>query len=184
MEEFILFEKDALFYAVISDDIVEVSRNSEIKGAVFIPESVEYEGETYRVARIGRHAFYGNRDITSVAVPESVNEIGDGAFACCTSLVSVNVPEGVQIIQYECFFGCERLKDLVIPDSVTSVEDRAFWYCRDLETISIPRHLLGIEYPKIFPKRGSDSGQCRAMESLKHCFVRLPSGEIEEFDVE
>ena len=99
-------------------------------------------------------------------------------------LVSVNIPEGVERIAYETFCGCEKLKTLVIPDSVRSVEERALWYCRSLETISIPKHLLGAEYPKILPKRASNGGQCRGMDSLKHCYVRLLSGEIGEFDVD
>lgn len=178
------FEIRGICYAVISDETVEVARNRDTDSEVILPERVAYEGKNYRVTKIGIQAFYGNRALTKVFIPNSVTEIGESAFAYCTELVSVNIPEGVEKLAYESFCGCEKLKTLVLPNSMKRVEERALWYCRSMETISIPKHLLGVEYPKILPKRASEGGQCRGMDSLKHCFVRLPSGEIDEFDVE
>lgn len=184
MDEELRFVFEGIWYSVISGDAVEVSRNRETKSEMVIPDKVEFDGIIYRVTKIGTAAFYGNKTITSVVVPNSVSEIGESAFAYCETLVSVNIPEGMETLSYETFCGCEKLKSLVIPNSVRSIEDRALWYCRGLETISIPRHLLGIEYPKILPKRASEGGQCRGMDNLKHCFVRLPLGETDEFDID
>jgi len=106
------------------------------------------------------------------------------AFAMPLFLMKLLRLREIEKLTYESFCGCEKLKTLLLPDSMKRVEERALWCCHSMETISIPKHLLGVEYPKILPKRASEGGQCRGMDSLKHCFVRLPSGEIDEFDVE
>lgn len=180
-----IYKIDGISYAVIEEHSVEVSCvERDRNGTVIIPEVVESEGVVYRVTKIGYSAFSVCDKVTSVILPKSVNVIDEAAFKLCSSLVSVNIPEGVKIIGYEAFWGCEKLKSLFIPDSVVEVKPRSLWFCRSLETLSIPKHLLGEEYPKMFPKRSNNrSVQCRWMDSLKQCLVRLPSGEIEEFDV-
>lgn len=177
------YTSNGIIYTIITNDSVEVTKVRE-GSHVVIPDSIVIDDVTYWVKSIGMMAFFGNSKVVSVTIPSCVEEIGEAAFSCCENLTSVNIPEGVETIVYETFYGCESLKELYIPDSVRCVEERALWNCRSLETISIPKHLLGIEYPKILPKRASDGGQCRGMDHLKHCYVRLPSGVIDEYDVE
>lgn len=174
---------EGIIYTKITDDSVEVTKVLEGSN-VIIPDCVKIEDETYWVKRIGEMAFFGNRNVISVTIPSSVEEICEAAFCGCERLADINIPEGIDTLAYETFFGCESLKNLYIPDSVRCVEERALWYCRSLESISIPKHLLGVEYPKILPKRASNGGQCRGMDHLKHCYVRFPSGETDEFDVD
>jgi len=174
---------NGIVYTIITDDSLEVTKVLEDSN-VIIPACLKIDDVTYWVTRIGEMACFGNCKIVSVTIPDCVKEIGEAAFCSCEALVHINIPEGVRTLAYETFYGCESLKELYLPDSMICVEDRALWYCRNLESISIPRHLLGIEYPKILPKRASNGGQCRGMDHLMHCFVRLPSGEIDELDVE
>ncbi len=47
----------------------------------------EYEGDP--VVAIGENAFKGNKKVTSVTIPESVTEIGEGAFDGCSSLEKI-----------------------------------------------------------------------------------------------
>lgn len=49
-------------------------------GNVNIPETVEYDGSTYKVTSIGRSAFSECNDLTSVSIPSSVKTIGRYAF--------------------------------------------------------------------------------------------------------
>lgn len=176
------FEYEGIAYKILSDSELEVSRIFEIKFPdVVIPDSVEYEGKTFMVTKIGDMAFYGCREIMNICLPDCIKEIGEAAFCCCEMLETVNIPAGIGEIEYESFYGCEHLESLFLPDSVRVVKDRALWYCRGLKSISIPQHLLGIEYPRIYPKRGCDVGQCRSLDNLEHCFVRLLSGEVEDY---
>ncbi len=61
------------------------------------------------VAEIGWGAFSGCRGLTSITIPDSVTEIGDGAFSGCTGLTSVTIPDSVTEIGGSVFSGCTGL---------------------------------------------------------------------------
>ncbi|MBC3798004.1 leucine-rich repeat protein [Acetobacterium tundrae] len=84
------------------------------------------------VTTIGIQAFWRCTSINSVAIPQSVNRICDGAFLECTSLTSVNLPEGLTFIDNETFYGCGSLKSIIIPQSVKSIGINAFYCCYQL----------------------------------------------------
>lgn len=62
----------------------------------------------YPVGSIGDNAFQGS-PVTSVLVPDTVNEIGWFAFADCPSLTSVTLPASVTSIGYGAFDSCPHL---------------------------------------------------------------------------
>lgn len=61
---------------------------------------------------IGKSAFAGRTDITSVTIPESITEIGESAFEGCTSLSSVTLSNRVTRICRASFKNCEKLKKM------------------------------------------------------------------------
>ncbi len=77
------------------------------------------------VIRIGNRSFYKNNTIENVSIPDSVNSVGDFAFARST-LKSVKIPDSVTEIGYASFYQCNDLEDVTIPDSVESIELGAF----------------------------------------------------------
>ncbi len=78
---------------------------------------------------------------TAYSIPDSVKEIGDGAFENCENLLRVLIPEGVELIGNGSFSHCTYLTEIVIPDSVTKIDERAFEYCRDLRTVSLGKNI-------------------------------------------
>lgn len=62
-------------------------------------------------------AFY-NSDLQHIVIPDSVTEIGEGAFCNCTALKELVLPDSVTRIDDSAFRGCSALKKFVIPDSV------------------------------------------------------------------
>lgn len=52
-------------------------------------------------------------------MPESLMEIGQGAFEDCVSLESVTVPENVTVLNENVFFGCDSLKEVKMTGKVT-----------------------------------------------------------------
>lgn len=73
----------------------------------------------------------------SYTVPDSVTVISDWAF-CKTALKHIEIPDSVCNIGEGAFFSCTEIKEIVIPDSVTRIDDSAFRGCTALETIVIP----------------------------------------------
>ena len=63
--------------------------DKEISGDIVIPKTVEEDGVSYTVLTVEANAFAGCANISSVTVPESVNDIGNHAFSHCNSLLSV-----------------------------------------------------------------------------------------------
>ncbi len=76
-----------IYYNFIKGDELEVTyhnNNSYVYvGSVVIPEEVYYNNLTRKVKRIGSSAFHRCRSLTSITIPNSVTEIGIGAFEGC-----------------------------------------------------------------------------------------------------
>ena len=72
-------------------------------------------------AGIADECFSGQKELTSVTIPEGVTSIGEDAFKGCTGLTSVTIPEGVKSIWNFAFYGCTSLTSVTIPESVTSI---------------------------------------------------------------
>ena len=118
--------------------------NNIPEGILVIPESVTYEGKTYKVTSIGNGVFYGCTGLTSITIPNTVTSIGEYAFEGCTALTSVIIPDSVTRIEWRAFCGCSRLTSVTIPNSVTSIGVSAFVLCSRLTEITIPTSVTSI----------------------------------------
>ncbi|MBR2571513.1 MAG: leucine-rich repeat domain-containing protein, partial [Clostridia bacterium] len=119
------------------------------------------------VTGIGKDAFWGCRNMKSVAIPDSVTSIGGGAFencsaletvilsdnitemeggifSGCTGLTSVSLPSGLTSIEHAMFQDCGNLPEIRLPDSVTYIDDFVFCGCWRLASISIPSGVTAI----------------------------------------
>lgn len=103
---------------------------------IVIPDEVIYMSNTWKVTSIGDFAFYYSR-MTSIIIPNSINNIGDNAFNGCSSLNSIIIPNGVTYIGDWAFQGCTGLTSITIPNSVTSIGSRAFCNCSGLTSATI-----------------------------------------------
>ena len=81
---------------------------------VTVPQSVTYNGVTYKVTSIGRGAFAVNRRLKKVNLPESLVSIQTGAFAWCDDLQSIYIPKSVEDIESAAFEGCIGLNSVVV----------------------------------------------------------------------
>ncbi len=96
------------------------------------------------VTNIGDGTFMGCKALTSVTIPNSVVSIGNRAFERCTSLTSVIIPNSVKSIGYEAFLDCKALTSVTIPNSVVSIGNRAFVRCTSLSSVTIPNSVKSI----------------------------------------
>ena len=85
--------------------------------------------------KIGKEAFAGVRNITgALMIPNTVKEIGDGAFRGCISFDKhLTLSKNLTKIGKEAFSGCKKLiGNLSIPNTVTEIGDNAFYGCEGL----------------------------------------------------
>lgn len=84
---------------------------SGIKGhATLITVPTEVEGLPVRA--VAKKAFLGNKDLTEVILPDSLDEIGDWAFAHCGSLKRITLPGRKISIGRGIFKDCKMLEQV------------------------------------------------------------------------
>ena len=92
--------------------------NCVIKGTVLLAGCKNSVIPDY-ITEIGKSAFCGNRGLTSIVIPDSVEIINTYAFFS-TGLTSLDLGQGVEYIG-TCAFSCIYLTSLTIPASVTTI---------------------------------------------------------------
>ncbi len=123
--------------------IVDVNNHVVITGyvgneaSVIIPSRID--GKT--VTQIAEDAFYANKLMVKVVIPDTVTDIGDSAFAYCPSLESVTLPHQLTRLSVCLFNHCSSLKSVDIPKTVTRIGKRAFEECRSLASVTLPDSL-------------------------------------------
>ncbi|MCL2834740.1 MAG: leucine-rich repeat domain-containing protein [Treponema sp.] len=82
--------------------------------------------------------FKGDKNITSISLPDSIESIPEAAFSDCTSLVSVKLPANLKVIAASTFQGCTALKSISLPNGLTAINDGAFNGCKALADVTFP----------------------------------------------
>ena len=108
-------------------------------GIYIIPSTVNFEGTNYNVTAIADRAF-AESNVTEVVIPNSVKELGEGAFANAYDLQSVTLPLYIDQIPAECFAGT-AIVNIAVPEGVIEVETKAFKDCEMLHTVMLPSSL-------------------------------------------
>ncbi len=114
----------------------EVTSKGSASGDIVIPA-------TYRnkpVTSIKQNAFMGKNDVFTVSfAPDSkVKTIGNFAFNNCTYLTSVTFPESLESIGQNAFASCRLLEGtLVLPQGITEIPEKAFSYCAKITDIQL-----------------------------------------------
>ena len=80
----------------------------------------------------------------NVSVPDTVEVIGEDAFAGNTEIELVVLPNSVKKIEAYAFWGCEKLDNVVLGKGLTEVGDYVFTNCKGLKKISIPSNIRSI----------------------------------------
>ena len=85
------------------------------------------------------------KNITSVAIPDCIRDIGSHAFDGCVNLTGIEIPNKVKSIGENAFSGCTGITSLVIPGSVKKIGMYAFADCTGLTdvTVSVGARSLG-----------------------------------------
>ena len=138
------FTLDGITYKGLSSGMAEVTGASQETSSLTIPESVDFNGTTYRVTSIVDGAFQKNSAIETVVLPSSITSIGQFAFGACTNLKIIVIPNSVTEIGDAAFYGCSSLVSIIIPDKIKRLGDNLFWGCAKLTDVTIPESVTTI----------------------------------------
>ena len=84
---------------------------------------------------ISDYAFFGNEDLTSVSLPETLQTIGSYAFAGCEKLSQVNITASKVKFGAYAFTGCESLTSFYVNTSL--IPAGLFYKCKNLSDLTI-----------------------------------------------
>jgi hypothetical protein len=143
------FLVDGIAYNINEDgSSVSVTQNVQnyptYSGDIVIPESVENNGQIYAVIAIGERAFDACRELTSISLPNSLEQIGKSSFSRCSGLTEIAIPNCVHNICSSAFESCTSLASIELPDSLTDLNNYVFMSCISLSSIKLPEQLKNI----------------------------------------
>lgn len=161
--------KDGIVYSNDYWDEYGDFDESEMYYLRFVPPMVSSYTFPKDIKRIGKRAFYMNKKLTSITVPNTIEYMAPEAFCCCyalktakincqtgnsylndfifyacSKLQNVTLPEGFKYIGASAFSDCSSLKSITLPDSVERIDNFAFSGCTSLEKVDIGSHLYSI----------------------------------------
>ena len=122
-----------ILYYTSSDGNVAKPFDETAFGAKIL--SNEYSGGMGRiifdgpVTSIGRNAFYQNKTLKTIDLPETVSTIGDNAFNNCVQLNAISIPKSVASIGVAAFKQCHSLSEVDLPGNITVIEKETFYEC-------------------------------------------------------
>lgn len=98
------------------------------------------------VIEVGNYAFSDCASLLFLSLPK-VKKIGEGAFSRydenggAPQIIELNLPNTLVEIGDGAFIGCESLTEVVIPSSVEKVGDYLFAYCLNLGKVVLPSNI-------------------------------------------
>ena len=117
------------------------------KADVYVPASIEADGNIYAVLKLADGIFENNDSINSITIGEGIIEIGARAFYDCDALVCILLPESLTTIGSEAFRSCDIFNSVILYDGVTSIGNSAFANCPKL-TVWCNEETVAYKYVK------------------------------------
>lgn len=141
------YKVDGIYYNILSvkDRTAEVTNNgttngSSYAGKIVIPARfiLQDAGLTFDVVKIGDNAFMHCKDVTSMSLPETIQEIGSKAFYDCVLMKNVNTPKKLEVIGASAFQYCTDLKGFELTSTIKDIGNSAFAECKSLTEVVLP----------------------------------------------
>ena len=97
------------------------------------------------VEAIGESCFENSKALVGITLSEGLTAIPENAFKNCTKLRLLNLPENIVLIKESAFEGCTSLVSAVFNNSLYSIGKNAFKDCSRLEGLAFPENLSSIQ---------------------------------------
>lgn len=117
------------------------------------------------IISISPDAFEGCDNLSSITLPTSMKNIGNGAFRYCRSLKNITIPNGVKELSSGMFNQCFSLSSICLPESIETIGYDVFYYVESLKEI-------------IIPKRTKERFLQMGLQNYEHLLVERDNEEI------
>ncbi|MDD5830892.1 MAG: leucine-rich repeat protein [Lachnospira sp.] len=175
-------EMDALEKLEIPEGVTEIPKNMcdscvnlcevNIKGNITSVGEKAFSGCAFSeinlpdtVKEIGSGAFWSCDRLTNITLPESLEKLGNSAFSDCSLLLEVRIPSGVEALQHSAFHDTRNLANVYIADN-TAIQDSSFNRSA-LKKIYVPETVTSIGNSVFGPYASDLSGEMN-VHSLKY----------------
>lgn len=115
-------------------------------------------------------AFYRKENLIGIVMPDTVEVIGEYAFAGCENMMYANMPKNLKVIKDAAFLGCENLgkdMELIIPDGCESIGDFAFGGTVSTGGLSLGTSFTSVTIPASVISVGNFAfGDCRYLKNI------------------
>lgn len=148
---------DNVKWTLDSDGVLEIHGSGRIKDYDWFTKVPWYDNSYHYpinkliidngITNVCNYMLYGNglgnKYLTKVELPNSITEIGQGAFTDC-KFSSISMPDNLKAIGESAFSNCANISSISIPPGVTEIKDKAFSDCTSLKSISLPNNITKI----------------------------------------
>ena len=139
------FSQGGLIYKISKTNVVVQKAGTKVtvgeagptayEGEITVPETVDYNGKTYKVSDIA--SAFRATNVTKVVVKAQLAELKRGAFQNDSLLEYVELPNSIaKFTQGNQFDGCVSLKEITIPGSLALLTSTSFKDCVSMEKIT------------------------------------------------
>ena len=96
----------------------------------------------HKVTIIGKEAFMGLSNITSITIPKGVTRVKDSAFSGCWNVTKLSLPSTLKRVDGMAFYSCQ-VKNLVLPASLKVIGGQAFAYT---QCVTLPKNAKSFKW--------------------------------------
>lgn len=132
-------------------------------------KSVDLSNTNVTIMKDG--VFYNNKSLTSIQLPNKLENFWDNAFNGCTSLNNIVMPSTVVGIYNNVFDGCTSLSNVTFNDSYTTLGHHVFKNCP----------LAAVTFPKTLGSIGEwafEGTELKTVDLSNIQITRLPNGSF------
>ena len=122
---------------------------------------------------IGQHAFAGCLNLSDASIPNSVTTIEDNAFSNCRALTSVVIPSSVTLLYQQSFSGCSSLKSIRVDENNRTYDSRN--NCNAVIETATKTLLIGCQ-STIIPKGITSIAERSFINCEKLDSIKIPYG--------
>ena len=164
--------KNAYIEAIVipaSVQRIEASAFEGVKaGSITFEANADGFTGTSALVYVGAKAFAACTNVTSIDIPDTVTELGEGVFMNCSALTTVDLPASITTLPNNTFSGCKALASIELKEGLENITGDVFSGCSALTSITFPASLKSIT------TNGSGVfANCSSLES-----VEFPAGAI------